>query len=95
MDTIRSRKACSSCLMVNPSPERKSSNEVVDEGSTPRNAPVTDLSGPRASVESLIPQRSDLAVADAVGSRFDFFSSTAAFGSALSLGRTLGMSPEG
>ena len=89
MDTIRSRKACSSCLMVNPSPERKLSNEVVDEGSTLRNAPVTDLSG------SLTPLRSDLAMEDTVDSQFDFFSSTAAFGSALSLGRTLGMSPEG
>jgi hypothetical protein len=54
--------------MVNPSPERKASIEVVDGGLTPRNAPVTDLSGPEASAESLTPRRSDLAVEDTVDS---------------------------
>jgi hypothetical protein len=95
MDTIRSRNACSSCPMINPSPERKASIEVVDGGSTPRNAPVTDLSGREASAESLTPRRSNLAVEDTVDFQFGFFSSAAALGSTLSLGRTLRMSPEG
>jgi len=48
--------------------------------------PATDLSGPKASAESLTPRRSNLAVADALDFQFDLFSSAAALGSALSSG---------
>ena len=51
--------------------------------------PATDLSGPKASVESLTPRRSNLAVADAVDFQFDLFSSTAALGSVTSPGRRI------
>ena len=44
--------------------------------------PATDLSGPKASEESLTPQRSNLAVAIAVDFQLDFFSLAAALGSA-------------
>jgi len=36
--------------------------------------PATDLSGPKASAESLTPRRSNLAVAEAVDFQLDFFS---------------------
>jgi hypothetical protein len=42
---------------------------------------ATDLSGPKASEESLTPRRSNWAVADAVDFQFDFFSSGVTFGS--------------
>jgi hypothetical protein len=57
--------------------------------------PATDLSGPKASAESLTPRRSNLAVADAVDFQFDFFSFVATLGSAFSSGlRTPGLSSE-
>jgi hypothetical protein len=48
--------------------------------------PATDLSGPKASAESLTPRSSNLAVADAVDLQFDLFSFATALGSALSFG---------
>ena len=41
---------------------------------------ATDLSGPKASEESLTPRRSNLAAADVVDFQLDFFSSGATFG---------------
>jgi len=67
---------------------------VLEEGNTSQfskikqRPPAIDLSGGRASAESLTPQRSNLAVADAVDFQFDSFSSAAALGSTLSPGRT-------
>ena len=52
--------------------------------------PATDLRGPKVSAESLTPRRSSLVVADAVDFQFDFFSSAAALGSPLLLGRVVG-----
>lgn len=53
--------------------------------------PATDLSGPKASAESLTPRRSNLAVADTVDFQFDLFSSAKALGLVLLLGsRTAG-----
>jgi len=49
--------------------------------------PATDLSGPKASAESLTPRRSNLAATDAVDFQFDLSSSATALGSALLLGR--------
>jgi len=49
--------------------------------------PATDLSGPKASAESLTPRRSNLAVADAVDFQLDLFPSAAAPGSVFSSGR--------
>ena len=43
--------------------------------------PARDLSGPKASAESLTPQRSSLAVADAVDFHWSNFFLSAAFGS--------------
>ena len=48
--------------------------------------PATDLSGPKASAESLTPRRINLAVADAVDFQFDFFSFAGAFRLAFSSG---------
>ena len=50
--------------------------------------PATDLSGPKASAESVTPRRSNLAVAYAVDFQFDFLSPAAALGSAVSSGWT-------
>jgi hypothetical protein len=49
--------------------------------------PAMDLSGPKASAESLTPRRSNLAVTDAVDFQFDFFLFAAALGLAVSSGR--------
>jgi len=49
--------------------------------------PATDLSGPKASAESLTPRRSNPAVADTVDFQVDLFPSAGALGSILSLGR--------
>jgi hypothetical protein len=52
---------------------------------TKQRQPAMDLSGPKASAESLTPRRSNFAVADIVDFQFDFLS-TAALGFASSLG---------
>ena len=53
--------------------------------------PATDLSGPKASAESLTPRRNNLAAADAVDLQLDLFSFAAAFGSAFSFSTRSGM----
>ena len=52
---------------------------------TKQRPPATDLSGPKASAESLTPRRSNLAVADAVDFQFDLFFPMAAPSSTSSL----------
>jgi len=49
--------------------------------------PAADLSGGKASAESLTPRRSNFAVSDAVDFQFRLFSFAVAFGSALLLER--------
>jgi len=49
--------------------------------------PATDLSGPKASAESLTPRRTNLAVADAVDLQLGLLSSATALGPPLSSGR--------
>lgn len=58
---------------------------------TKQRPPATDLSGPKASAESLTPRRSNFAAADAVDLQFDPFSFAAAFGSAFSFGTRPGI----
>ena len=58
---------------------------------TKQRLPATDLSGPKASAESLTPRRSNLVVAYAVDFQFDLILSVAALGSTLSRGIASGL----